>query len=441
MPTLQNTSYEDQARKALEDDPHYVTTVAKMGDVKHVVTDEEVFTTKGMKLLDKGIAIGSGLRERLLQHKLMKPIDQSLTVADCVTAASLATEASRLLDAQPYLRQLFPLPADQESAAAALAQLELPAQMAFKLTVAREQLPHLFEHVLVVALICHYLSLHLRLTGHENKNLLMAALLHDLGELHTAPALLEQGHQLNRDEMRYIYAHPITGYLIAKVVAAENPEVAAAVLQHQERLDGSGYPYGLRGESTSLLARIISVADVCSSILSRFGNSTRLSALLRLNHQKFTPALIALMQKAFGVLEDDEAIEESAVLPQLKAVAQLIKHWGDFSASLAGGSGPPPELAFLFERMVNLNLILVQFGFDPNSLQLLRTVIAEDRKIAGELAAALDEVRWQFADLEREIVRHKEIAAAALPIDKSTFLEDWLADLRHYLEAAAAQAQ
>jgi len=425
--------YAELARKALEEDPHYVVTVAQMGDVKRIITSEEVFTAKGMKLLDKGVVIDSGLSERLLQHKLLKPIDQSLTVDDGITAAALAAAVSSLFETQAYLRQLFPLAVDRENAAAALARLDLSPQLAFKLTVAREQRPHLFAHTLVVALIAHYLSLHLQLSASEKADLLLAALLHDLGELHTNPVLLESRRRLDPDEMRYIYAHPITGYLIAKAAAPTHPEAATIVLLHQERLDGSGYPHGLRTDAIVRSARIVAVADVCASILARFGNSGRLSALMRLNHDKYDAALIALLQKAFGPLDEDDAGAAATARPQLVAVADLLRRWGDFRASLAR---PPRQLTFLFERMVGLNSMLLQFGFDPSSLRLLLALVAEDSKIAGELAAALNEMHWQFTDLEREIVRHRATDGDALSPADNLFLEGWLADLQRYLATA-----
>lgn len=430
-----NAAYEQQARKALEEDLHYATTVARMAYLKEVFAAEEVFGADGLALLGRGDVVAGSVGERLLKNKLLKSIDESLMVADGVTPASLADAFLRLCDAEAYLHHLFRRRDDRLATREALATLELSAPMAFKLTVAREQRPDLFKHLLIVAALCHYLALRLRLARKETDELLLAALLHDLGELHTDPALLAQGRRVGTEEMRYVYAHPITGYLIAKAVAKPHPEVANAVLQHQERLDGSGYPYGLRADAVGRMARVVSVADVCASILERFGNSGRLSALMRLNHGKYDAELIALMQTGFGA-EDDAADAGIAARPQLTAVADLLDRWGAFRASLTGGGGPPPELAFLFERMVGLNSMLLQFGFDAGSLQLLLSFADEDSRIAHELAAALNEMHWQFADLEREIVRHREAVGGALSAADNVFLEGWRADLHRYLEQA-----
>jgi len=422
--------YEEQARKALDEDIHYLTSVTQMADVKEVVAREEVFAANGMKLLDKGVAIGSGLRERLLKHVLLKPIDQSLVVKDGVSAEMLAEEAGRLIDSEPYLQRLLTGGAGAEAHQEALGRLRLPDQLGFKLTVARAQQPRLFEHLLLVALISHHLAQRLKLAPQQCSDALLAGLMHDLGELHTDPALLDRDHRIREEEMRYVDVHPITSYLIAKEIVRGHSEVATAVLQHQEKLDGSGYPYGLRGEAIGQLARVVSIADACASIMARFSGNERLSTLMRLNRQKFDPALVALLQRGLSHGDDGASPAESIDPAQVQAAAQLLRRWGEFSATLQGK--PPQELAFLFERMADLRIMLLQFGLNPDDPQSLQTLIS-DRDIANEMAAAFDEVRWQIADLLRETQRRRE--AIVLSGEDSRLFETWLGEIRDYLQA------
>jgi hypothetical protein len=238
---------------------------------------------------------------------------------------------------------------------------------------------------------------------------------------------------LSETEWHHIYAHPIVGYLIAREAADLDQAVPIAILQHQERLDGSGYPSGLRGAEIGTLARIVSVADVCASILARAGNSyERLSTLLRLNRQKYDPKLLDLLYKGFGHLATEGAVDEMATLPQLEAVAQLLEKWGEFSAAMStdGRINPPCGLEFLFERMVNLRSMLLQFGFDPDGLQQLVELELGDPQFARELSEALCELNWQFEELEREITRRGEVA---LRINENLLLNCWIEELHVYL--------
>ena len=433
MPNSEEARYEEQARKTLEEDIHYLTTLTQMADSREVVAREEVFTATGMKLLDRGVAIGSGLRERLLQHVLLKPIDQSLEVKGGVTAALLAQEGVELIALEPYLRRLL-APAGTQACKDALLALNLPAQLGFKLTVAHDQQPGLYKHLLAVALLSHFLACQRKLSASECSDALLAGLVHDIGELHTDPALLDRDHRLREEELRYVDVHPITGYLIARETLPSRPAVATAVLQHQEKLDGSGYPYGLRGEAIHGLGRIVSLADACASILARFHGSERLSTLMRLNRQKFDPALIHLLQQGLSHEDDSEAASGSVGLEQIQAAAQLLLRWAEFAASLP--AKPPSALAFLFERMADLRVMLLQFGLDPSKPESLHALCA-DTQIASELAAVLDEVRWQFADLERETLRRRDAIAHDLPSAGVELLDAWLAEIRACLHAGA----
>jgi len=432
LPESEAARYEEQARKALAEDIHYLTSVTQMADVKEVVTSEEVFAANGMKLVDKGVAIGSGLRERLLKHVLLKPIDQSLAVRDGVSAELLVQESGRLIDREPYLQRLLASDQEAETAQEALGELKLPGQLGFKLTVARAQQPGLFEHLLLVAVIGYVLAKHPKLPPQQCSNALLAGLMHDLGELHTDPALLDRDHRISGEEMRFVDVHPITSYLIAKeIVGSSHPEVATAVLQHQEKLDGSGYPYGLRGEAVGQLARVISIADVCASLIVRFGGNQRLSTWMRLDRQKFDPVLIARLQRGLGSGADDASPTESVDLTQIQAAAQLLRHWSEFSAALQGKA--PPTLAFLFERMADLRLMMLQFGLNPDDPLSLQALVGE-REIANEMAAAFDEVRWQITDLQRETQRRRKTIVLSSEDDGRLF-ETWLAEIQAYLQA------
>ena len=96
----------------------------------------------------------------------------------------------------------------------------------------------------------------------------MTALLHDIGKVWLRPEVLSKPTPLTDMEFGIIRSHPETGYTICKAMGLP-PSVAKAVLQHHERMDGSGYPQGLRGEDITLWARILAVADVVAAMTSQ----------------------------------------------------------------------------------------------------------------------------------------------------------------------------
>lgn len=95
----------------------------------------------------------------------------------------------------------------------------------------------------------------------------MAGVIHDLGKISVPAEILSKPGQISESEMSLIKQHPHAGYEILKGIDFKWP-VADIVLQHHERLDGSGYPYNLQGDQILLEARIIGVADVIEAMAS-----------------------------------------------------------------------------------------------------------------------------------------------------------------------------
>ena len=95
----------------------------------------------------------------------------------------------------------------------------------------------------------------------------MAGRLHDLGKLFIPIEILSKPGQLNEMELAIIKTHPRASFDILKNIEFPWP-VADVVLQHHERVNGSGYPSGLRGEDILLEARILAVSDVVEAMSS-----------------------------------------------------------------------------------------------------------------------------------------------------------------------------
>jgi putative nucleotidyltransferase with HDIG domain len=101
-----------------------------------------------------------------------------------------------------------------------------------------------------------------RLTG-----LRLGAVIHDIGKVYVPSEILNRPGKLSENEFGMIKSHPEVGYDIIKGVDFPWP-VAQMICQHHERLDGSGYPAGLKGDEIILESRILAVADVMEAITS-----------------------------------------------------------------------------------------------------------------------------------------------------------------------------
>ncbi|MFO0842121.1 MAG: response regulator [Gemmataceae bacterium] len=105
----------------------------------------------------------------------------------------------------------------------------------------------------------------LGLDRRQLKQLSLAAQLHDIGKVAVPDAILHKPDKLTAEEYAVVREHPVTGERILKPVL-RSKIVLAAIRGHHERLDGTGYPDGLKGQEIPLLARLISIPDVFDAL-------------------------------------------------------------------------------------------------------------------------------------------------------------------------------
>jgi putative nucleotidyltransferase with HDIG domain len=116
------------------------------------------------------------------------------------------------------------------------------------------------QHSAAVAMYCRDIATALDLPEHEADALHLAGLLHDLGKVGVPDAVLRKTTALDAEDWVSIREHPEKGAEVLSHLVAYQ-EVADIVRYHHERLDGSGYPSGMHGESIPELSRILAVAD------------------------------------------------------------------------------------------------------------------------------------------------------------------------------------
>jgi len=127
--------------------------------------------------------------------------------------------------------------------------------------------PYTAGHQLRVARLAFAIAKEMGLPEHQAEGIRIAGTVHDLGKISVPVDILSRPSQLTEMEFGIIKTHPETGYNILKDIEFPWP-IAEIVLQHHERMDGSGYPQGLSGENIFLEARVLAVADVVEAMAS-----------------------------------------------------------------------------------------------------------------------------------------------------------------------------
>ncbi len=158
--------------------------------------------------------------------------------------------------------------------------------------------PYTAGHQRNVSRLATLIAREMGLSTDKIEGIRVASLLHDIGKLDIPSDLLSKPRRLTYVEFNLIKSHPQIGYDILKNIDFPWP-VSQLILQHHERLDGSGYPGGLTGKEIQLGAKIIAVADVVEAMSS---------------HRPYRPALglekaLQEIQDYSGILYDKEVVK------------------------------------------------------------------------------------------------------------------------------------
>ena len=138
----------------------------------------------------------------------------------------------------------------------------------------------------------------LNLSAETVENIRIAATLHDIGKLFVPMDVLSNSGELREVEKLFLMTHSEAGFEIIKDIPFSGP-VAKIIRQHHERMDGSGYPQGLKGDEILIEARILAVADTLEAMAS---------------HRPYRPALgigkaLKEIQKYAGILYDEAVVQ------------------------------------------------------------------------------------------------------------------------------------
>ncbi|BCZ45341.1 HD family phosphohydrolase [Clostridium gelidum] len=129
----------------------------------------------------------------------------------------------------------------------------------------------IYRHGVNVAALSSLLGKWIGLEESKIKLLVYSAILHDVGKTKIDTEVLKKYTALTKSEFNIIKTHTSAGYNLIKGITFLDKSVSYGVLMHHERVDGSGYPLGLKGEAIHPFAKIIAIADVFDAINSDRG--------------------------------------------------------------------------------------------------------------------------------------------------------------------------
>ncbi|MEJ2460370.1 MAG: HD domain-containing phosphohydrolase [Candidatus Thiodiazotropha sp.] len=388
----------------------YIKQITDLGDTQKVVASEDICNDKGVSLVKKGAQIDSSLYDRLIQHKLLRPLDYSVSIENPITPLSLITEAKRLLSEEAELVQAVDSRFIQRDLLPILWGVYLEPQLSFKLTLCREQTLSRFQHMLRITLISLYVAARLRWAISERIELATAALFHDLGEMHLDPSLFN-GQPLDLAQRRQLFSHPTIAYLFLKEFSAYHPRVSMAVHQHHERLDGSGYPKGLSGNDVLPAARVIGASELLAVIRLEPGRSESrlfsITEILNFNAGKFGNELILpLIDAAKRIKADDSYVTDSRFVNKSDLQTRMnLLHEYLKEADKLDATASNDMTAFISKQLCRISDMANRCCANLHTSDDLFAIIGDDKIALSEVDALVREMIYLVQSTAREAIR------------------------------------
>ncbi|MGA2600477.1 MAG: HD domain-containing phosphohydrolase, partial [Bryobacteraceae bacterium] len=236
----------------------------------------------------------------------------------------------------------------------------------------------------------------LGLSGEELEALHAAALLHDIGKLAVPEHILTKPGKLTPEEFAKMKVHPVVGAEIVEQVKFPYP-VAPIVHSHHEKWDGSGYPFGLKGEAIPLGARILSAVDCLDALCSDREYRRALpmeEAMKQIAAQagmSFDPKIVAVLQRRYHDLD-------RLVKTQVNNIPSLSTN-----AIICNGHAPAAGLD------------LGNGANDGSPLDFLGTIAAARRE--GRLLFEMADGLGSSLDLDQTLTRVEESLKSMIPHD------------------------
>ena len=125
-----------------------------------------------------------------------------------------------------------------------------------------------YTHSINVALLSVLIGKWMKFGQNMLDSLMIAGLLHDIGKMRIDPKILNKPDKLTDEEFEEVKKHPMYSYQLLQDNKELSLDVKIGILMHHERMDGSGYPYGVFNENINDIAKILAVADAYDAMIS-----------------------------------------------------------------------------------------------------------------------------------------------------------------------------
>ncbi|WP_221046850.1 HD domain-containing phosphohydrolase [Methylogaea oryzae] len=399
-------------------------------------TAEEIrAAAEGLKLLDRNVRLESEDLQKLAQIPLERPIYENIRFMEPLTLPAIRLHMQKAMAQSPGLQLFQRATRAPQVALDCLNQVTLPPPLLNILTVMSRQLPELYAHTLEVALISTFLGILHRMDRSELVHVMSAGLFHDIGSMFLPPSLLDRETTLSWSDWRLIYTHPSIGHDILKGVKGVPPQVMAAVHQHHERVDGSGYPQGLVDQDIGQLGRISAAAEVVAGV-TQHKSKHYLTTVLNANIGRLDRTVLETLTEVLANVSSDDfsqVSDNAATFRLVDTVSDALARWQSLDLQVRSHR----DLEKVSGGIAAAQRIVNASGLSTDSLALSDADSMAFVKLSQHTADAFQEAKYQLGQVLHDVHRNKASYMAIDPPEASKAFGRWVAETDRRLKEIA----
>ncbi|HEX8988580.1 MAG TPA: HD domain-containing phosphohydrolase [Rhodocyclaceae bacterium] len=407
---------------------HCLEHIINLSEHRDIVAAEDIVDDRGIKLWAKGQRVSRSLQEKLLRHKLVRPLEATLTVDGGVMCEQVVTACHKLIGENELLQRVCGLSTTRRLLDG-FAETPLPGPLKLLLTTAKDTGLATYEHSVYCVALSAGLAGHLDISEHDGHHLLLAALMHDIGELYVNPDYIRCNTPLAPSQWKHVAAHPRVGQVLLQELTTLPGTVGMAVAEHHERLDGSGYPAQTTAGHVSRIGKMLAVADTAAAIVANQKNqpAARLALALRIVPGEFDRTVCNALTEVLDTMAvTGIADADGHCLKDLGELVERLNRSTEMAAALV--QSPPSKLAAETGRYVldGLNALSKALSATGAVEALLMEEIAQEPPIIAEIFLVSREVQWRLRNIARNIYCRADLLEDGTHLPELTPLIDAL---------------
>ncbi len=424
-----------------EEQNHYCVNLMEVNKKHSVITSQAVYNDKGLLLLAEGSDISEKRAQILLQHKLLKPLEHCVGIASSYDAKKLFGLLNKFAESVPSLHEVTKNDAYQRALRMACLYYERFPLLQQNLTVLAVRASEIYHQGIYCALAGLAIALKLNLSQTEQQTTFIAGLFHDIGFLYLAPKLRDKKQGFTNEEWKAFQAHPIIAQRFLDYVPNLPKEIGNAIVDHHERIDGTGYPRQLFGDKLSMASQIISASDNIIANYNRYkeyGDHTHTLLLIALKlsdniyFESVHDATLILFKYQ---PETHLGFSQKTPIAKLIAHQKMLQHQFEYVKLLAQQlniNSKNPQVRSVNAVMGRLGIAIIRSGIlQPEQATWLETfstnLTSEQHLALAEVGVMLDQIFDQLVHLKNLMERIVE----SIPETETQFKEEAELTLSH----------